>query len=215
MSLGIAQNQAAGLGKDKGVGVAQAAALEVERLGAEWHVDILLDVVGIEHQAALAHAALVEDLAQQQVERAKLAANLGEVDAPLAHALARHDHAVIVQIAQVAHESAAADEHLALAAAVADCSAVSAATAATLSLTGIPTAFADEAKEAKEVLTPTETIDCDAVVVGAGAAGLMAAMELAGVYPVDSRMAFNLTGNSIILFDKATGDRIAIGSLEF
>ncbi len=34
-------------------------------------------------------------------------------------------------------------------------------------------------------------------------------------YPVDSRMAFDLTGNSIILFDKATGDRIAIGSLEF
>ena len=57
--------------------------------------------------------------------------------------------------------------------------AAAAATAATLSLTGIPTAFADEAKEAKEVLTPTETIDCDAVVVGAGAAGLMAAMELA------------------------------------
>ena len=57
--------------------------------------------------------------------------------------------------------------------------AAAAATAATLSLTGIPTAFADEAKEAKEVLTPTETIDCDAIVVGAGAAGLMAAMELA------------------------------------
>ena len=96
VGLGITQNQAAGLGKDKGVGVAQAATLEVERLGAEWHVDILLDVVGIEHQAALAHAALVEHLAQQQVECAKLAANLGEVDAPLAHALARHDHAVVV-----------------------------------------------------------------------------------------------------------------------
>ena len=57
--------------------------------------------------------------------------------------------------------------------------AAAAATAATLSLTGIPAAFAEEAKEAKEVLTPTESIDCDAVVVGAGAAGLMAAMELA------------------------------------
>ena len=57
--------------------------------------------------------------------------------------------------------------------------AAAAATAATLSLTGIPAAFADEAKEEKEVLTPTESIDCDAVVVGAGAAGLMAAMELA------------------------------------
>ena len=57
--------------------------------------------------------------------------------------------------------------------------AAAAATAATLSLTGIPAAFAEEAKEEKEVLTPTESIDCDAVVVGAGAAGLMAAMELA------------------------------------
>ncbi len=51
-----------------------------------------------------------------------------------------------------------------------------AATAAALGLTGMP-AFAEG--EAKEELVPTETIDCDAVVVGAGAAGLMAAMELA------------------------------------
>ena len=56
--------------------------------------------------------------------------------------------------------------------------AAAAATAATLSLTGIP-AFAEETKAEEEVLTPTESIDCDAVVVGAGAAGLMAAMELA------------------------------------
>jgi len=53
-----------------------------------------------------------------------------------------------------------------------------AASAAALGLTGMPAAFADEG-EAKEVLTPDEHIACDAVVVGAGAAGLMAAMELA------------------------------------
>ena len=53
-----------------------------------------------------------------------------------------------------------------------------AASAAALGLTGMPAAFADEG-ETKEVLTPDEHIACDAVVVGAGAAGLMAAMELA------------------------------------
>lgn len=53
-----------------------------------------------------------------------------------------------------------------------------AASAAALGLTGMPAAFADEG-ETKEVLTPDEHITCDAVVVGAGAAGLMAAMELA------------------------------------
>ena len=52
--------------------------------------------------------------------------------------------------------------------------AAAAVTTATLSLTGIP-AFAEE----KEKLVPSSTVDCDAVVVGAGAAGLMAAMELA------------------------------------
>ena len=54
----------------------------------------------------------------------------------------------------------------------------SVAAAAALSLTGIAPAFA-EGTEEKETLVPTTTIDCDAVVVGAGAAGLMAAMELA------------------------------------
>ena len=34
-------------------------------------------------------------------------------------------------------------------------------------------------------------------------------------YPVDSQAAFDITGNSVILFDKATGDNVAIGRLEF
>ena len=56
----------------------------------------------------------------------------------------------------------------------------SVAAAAALGLTGIAPAFAEEAKtEEKEKLVPSSTVDCDAVVVGAGAAGLMAAMELA------------------------------------
>ncbi len=54
-----------------------------------------------------------------------------------------------------------------------------AATAVALGLTGIAPAFAEEAKAEKEVLVPDSTVDCEAVVVGAGAAGLMAAMELA------------------------------------
>ena len=57
--------------------------------------------------------------------------------------------------------------------------AAAAAATATLGLTGIP-AFAEETKaEEKEALVPSSTVDCEAVVVGAGAAGLMAAMELA------------------------------------
>ena len=56
----------------------------------------------------------------------------------------------------------------------------SVAAAAALGLTGIAPAFAEEVKtEEKEKLVPSTTVDCDAVVVGAGAAGLMAAMELA------------------------------------
>ena len=56
----------------------------------------------------------------------------------------------------------------------------SVAAAAALGLAGITPAFAEEAKtEEKETLVPSSKIDCDAVVVGAGAAGLMAAMELA------------------------------------
>ncbi len=54
------------------------------------------------------------------------------------------------------------------------------ATAAALSLTGITTAFADDAAaEEKEVLTPDVVIDTEAVVVGCGAAGLQAALVLA------------------------------------
>ena len=56
----------------------------------------------------------------------------------------------------------------------------SVAAAAALGLTGITPAFAEETKtEEKEELVPSSFIDCDAVVIGAGAAGLMAAMELA------------------------------------
>ncbi len=55
----------------------------------------------------------------------------------------------------------------------------SVAAAAALSLTGIaPAAFADDAAE-KEVLVPAATVDCDAVVVGCGAAGIHAALVLA------------------------------------
>ena len=53
------------------------------------------------------------------------------------------------------------------------------ATAAALSLTGITTAFADDAAEEKVELVPTSSFDYDAVVVGCGAAGIHAALTLA------------------------------------
>ena len=56
----------------------------------------------------------------------------------------------------------------------------SAAAVAALGLTGLaPAAFADDAAEEKEVLVPGSTVECDAVVVGCGAAGIHAALVLA------------------------------------
>ena len=55
----------------------------------------------------------------------------------------------------------------------------SVAAAAALGLTGIVPAFAEDAKEEKEVLVPSSTVDCEAVVVGCGAAGIHAALVLA------------------------------------
>lgn len=53
------------------------------------------------------------------------------------------------------------------------------ATAAALSLTGITSAFADDAAEEKVELVPTSSFDYDAVAVGCGAAGIHAALTLA------------------------------------
>jgi fumarate reductase flavoprotein subunit len=53
-----------------------------------------------------------------------------------------------------------------------------AASAAVLGMTGLPAALADEGAE-KEALVPGTTIDCEAVVVGCGAAGIHAALVLA------------------------------------
>lgn len=55
----------------------------------------------------------------------------------------------------------------------------SVAAAAALSLTGVTTAFADDAAEEKVALVPSSSFDYDAVVVGCGAAGIHAALVLA------------------------------------
>ncbi len=55
----------------------------------------------------------------------------------------------------------------------------SVAAAAALGLTGFTTAFADDADEEKEVLTPDAVYEADAVVIGCGAAGIHAALTLA------------------------------------
>ena len=55
----------------------------------------------------------------------------------------------------------------------------SVATAAALGLTGITSAFAEEAAEEKVELVPSVTFDYDAAVIGCGAAGLQAALVLA------------------------------------
>ena len=53
------------------------------------------------------------------------------------------------------------------------------ATAAALGLSGITTAFADDAAEEKVELVPSASFDYEAVVIGCGAAGLNAALTLA------------------------------------
>ena len=80
MSLGIAQHQARGFGHDQRIDVAHTTLLEVELLGAEGDVGILLDILGIDNDARVLHAHLVEDFAQQQVQTAKLATQLGEIN---------------------------------------------------------------------------------------------------------------------------------------
>ena len=80
--LGVTQHQARGLGHHQCVHVAHAALFEVELLGAEGYVGILLDILGVNDQAAIAHAHLVKHLAEQDIQAAKLAAQLGEYNTP-------------------------------------------------------------------------------------------------------------------------------------
>ena len=74
-----------------------------------------------------------------------------------------------------------------------------AASAAALGLTGIAPAFADEGAQ-KELLIPDALYEADAVVIGAGAAGLMAAMELAAA------------GKATILLEKGPTVAVSNGS---
>jgi len=76
--LGIAQHQARGLGHHERIDVAHAALLEVELLGAEGDVGVLLDILGVDDDAAVAHAHLVKHLAQQQVQAAEFRPQFGE-----------------------------------------------------------------------------------------------------------------------------------------
>ena len=79
VGLGVAQNEAACLGEYCGVDVAHTTGLEVECFGAEWHVGVLLQVLGVDNHAGTLHAALVKYLAQQHVEGAEFRAQLSEV----------------------------------------------------------------------------------------------------------------------------------------
>ena len=119
MRLGIAQHQTRGLGHHQRVHVTHAALLEVQLLGAEGDVGVLLDILGVDDDAVLAHAHLVKHLAEQDVEATKLGANLSEVDTPFGDVLPGGDDAGVVEFADAADESAAADENLALAAGIA------------------------------------------------------------------------------------------------
>ncbi len=82
MRRGIAQNQARGFGHHQCVHVAHTALLEVELLGAEGDVGVLLEILGIDDDAVVLHAHLIEHLAEQQVQATELGSQLGENNTP-------------------------------------------------------------------------------------------------------------------------------------
>lgn len=119
MGLGVAQHKAASLGEHSGIDIAHSAGLEVEGLGTEGLVHILLQVFGVDNHAVGCHATLVKDLAKQHIEGAKLRPELGEVDAPLGDGVTGGDHTLVVELVDGANELRAANENLALAASIA------------------------------------------------------------------------------------------------
>ena len=62
MGIGVAEHQAGGFGEDHSLGVALARAAQVELFDVEGDVDVLGDVVGVDDEAIVGVAALVEHL---------------------------------------------------------------------------------------------------------------------------------------------------------
>ena len=80
MGLGVAKHQARGFGHHQCINVAHTALLEVELLGAEGDVGVLLDIFGIDDDTVVFHAHLVKHFAQQHVQASELAAQFCEID---------------------------------------------------------------------------------------------------------------------------------------
>ena len=80
MRLGVTEHQARCLGHHQCVHVAHAALLEVELLGAEGDVRVLLYILGVDDHAVAVHSHLVKYLAQQHIQAAELAPQLSEIN---------------------------------------------------------------------------------------------------------------------------------------
>ena len=119
MGIGIAEHQAGGFGEDYGLGVALARAAQVELFDAEGDVDVLGDVVGVDDEAIVGVAALVEHFGVQHVERAEVRADFAELDAPFHKGLVAVDHARELQLGEALHQAGTRQENLALGAVVA------------------------------------------------------------------------------------------------
>ncbi len=87
MGLRITQHKAARFGDDDGIGVSLAGGPQVEHLAVERNVGIFRDIFRIDDHGVIAVATLVKNLAQDNIELSELAAQLGEVYAPLCHCL--------------------------------------------------------------------------------------------------------------------------------
>ena len=114
MGRRITQHQARSLGKHHGVGVALPRLAQVEFLGLEGHMHILGHVVGVDDKAVVLVAALVEDLAVEYVESAKIRHKLLELYAPLDAGLSRAHNLAVFQLAQGLHQGTAGKEDFAL-----------------------------------------------------------------------------------------------------
>ena len=118
VGCGVTQGEAAGLGEHDGIGVAHAGAFEVENLTDEGYMRPLRQEFGVEDEAVVAHAALVEDFGVENEEATEFGAYLGEVDTPLDEIFVGRDDLVHIELVDAADEVRTADEDFAFVASV-------------------------------------------------------------------------------------------------
>ena len=119
MGSRMAQHKTTGLGQHHGIGITQAAAAQIQRLGMEGHMAVLGHIIGVEYEPVVTVTALVKDLAVHHIQRAEVGAYLTELYAPTRIGLAGAEHLVIRQVGEFLYQTRATDKDLAAGPAVA------------------------------------------------------------------------------------------------